>query len=123
MFFSQVHEPIVSSNKRTIERINALLESEEDRVSSRVFTMQEQSFHHALDHNLSNEEIGLIPAVLNRWDSLVKEENGKLRFEKRFNSETYRLIATIGGKRNTVNNERTIQFVTFFRVTQREQKK
>lgn len=116
--FSQVHEPIVSSNKRTSERINELVESAEDRFPSRVLTMQEQSFHHALRHNLSDEEIGLIPAVYNRWNRMTKEKKGNVVFERDFGAETYRLVVSLGGKNKTVGGEHTCNFVTFYRVTQ-----
>ena len=118
MTFSQVHEPIVSSNKRTSERINELVESAEDRFPSRVLTMQEQSFHHALRHNLSDEEIGLIPAVYNRWNRMTKEKKGNVVFERDFGAETYRLVVSLGGKNKTVGGEHTCNFVTFYRVTQ-----
>ena len=118
VIFSQVHEPIVSSNIRTAEKINELVESPENRFPSRVLTMQEQSFHHALRHNLSDEEIGLIPAVYNRWDRMTKEKNGNIVFEREFGTETYRLVASLGGKNKTVGGDHTCNFVTFYRVTQ-----
>lgn len=77
-----------------------------------------------MKHNLTEEELALIPDVFNGWGKLTRSnKDGRYIFEKKYGKKTYRLVCEKGGKNKLMGGKRLMRIVTFYHVTDPPKKK
>lgn len=108
--------PLVESTPSTISKINKNL-TKEAKFPSRILTVQEDRFYHAMRrHRLTQEEVKLIAPVYNESDTVYKDKKN-IVFEKEIEGNTWRLVTEIGSNKAKRSKKHEMHFTTFYRIT------